>query len=116
MRVDWFEIQVPDLADAQRFYGAAFGWTFSPMGEGYVVATEGGAPVAGLSETPGDTAGRHVRVYLGTDELEATLEKITKAGGSVVQGRTLITEEYGWYATVADPTGLQFGLMTSKPA
>jgi predicted enzyme related to lactoylglutathione lyase len=41
---------------------------------------------------------------------------VEKAGGTVDTGRTLITEEYGWSATLVDPSGLKIGLWTSKPA
>src|SRR3954469_10431094 len=33
--VTWWEMPVADLAQAQRFYGTVFGWTFVPFGEGY---------------------------------------------------------------------------------
>ncbi|MEQ7123917.1 VOC family protein [Actinopolymorpha sp. B11F2] len=115
----WWEIQVPDLDVAQAFYGAVFGWTFEPFEDGFVVAkTADGTMVGGLDTSAGDAppAGRRVHVYFRSDDLEATLRAVQAAGGAVVQPRTLISEGYGWFATAADPSGLQFGLVTDKPA
>lgn len=117
--IAWFEIQVPELEQAKSFYGAVFGWTFQPYGEGFEMATSpDGQPVCGLDQSAGDVspAGRHVRIYLATDELEGLLSRVTKAGGTVVAPRTLIDEENGWFATIADPSGMHLSLMTFKPA
>jgi uncharacterized protein len=116
--VIWWEIQVPDLDKAQEFYRAVFGWTYEPFGEDFVIAkTSDGAMVGGLVGA-GDAspAGRHVRVYFAVQDMEATLRTVEENGGEVVDGRTLISEEYGWSATFADPTGIKLGLVTDQPA
>ncbi len=116
MSIAWYEIHVPDLDVAQRFYGAVFGWSFQPFRDGYAVASEGGRPICGLSADQGSPAGRSVRVYLATDELESVLDRVRTAGGEVTQERTLVNEEFGWFALFTDPSGLSLGVMTSKPA
>jgi predicted enzyme related to lactoylglutathione lyase len=117
MSVAWFDIQVPDLEAAKSFYGAVFGWTFTPFGETFVtITTPDGNMIGGMDQVTGEPAGRQVRIYLATDELEGVLSRVEKAGGTVDTGRTLITEEYGWSATLVDPSGLKIGLWTSKPA
>ncbi len=117
--VIWWEIQVPDLDKAQEFYRAVFGWTFEPFGEGFVIAkVADGTMVGGLVSSADDAppAARHVRVYFAVSDLEETLRTVEANGGEVVDGRTLISEEYGWSATLADPTGIRIGLVTDQPA
>jgi uncharacterized protein len=77
-----------------------------------------GAMVGGLDSSAGyaGPAGRRVQVYLRTDDLEATLSAAEAAGGTVVQPRTLVSEEHGWFATLADPSGIQIGVDSDKLA
>lgn len=117
MSVSWFDVQVSDLEAAKSFYGAVFGWTFTPFGETFVTITASdGNMIGGLDQVAGEPAGRAVRIYLGTDELEGVLSRVEKAGGFVEKARTLITEEFGWSATFVDPSGIKIGLWTGKPA
>ncbi|HEY9265122.1 MAG TPA: VOC family protein, partial [Mycobacterium sp.] len=47
----WIDLGTSDVARAQEFYGAVFGWTFESAGPdygGYVNAFSHGRPVAGL--------------------------------------------------------------------
>lgn len=116
-RVIWWEIQVPELEVAKAFYAAVFGWTYSAFGEGFVICHgPDGAMIGGLEQIDGEPAGRHVRVYVQTSDLEATLARVESAGGTVVQQRGVISEEYGWYALVTDPSGLTIGLCTDRSA
>jgi uncharacterized protein len=119
MMINWWEIQVPDLEQAKAFYGGVFGWTFKPFMDGYDGAhDDNGKMVCALSKVEGDPAGRHIHVVFEVGQgqtLEQILEKVTKHGGSVRAPRTLITEDMGWYATVADPSGLAFDFWTGDP-
>jgi predicted enzyme related to lactoylglutathione lyase len=113
----WHEFQVPDLTAAKEFYSAVFGWTYQPFGESFVICQNpDGQMVAGLDEVAAEPAGRHVRVYVESDDLEAALDRVAAAGGTVVHPRRVISEEFGWFALVTDPSGLTFGLSTSHPA
>jgi predicted enzyme related to lactoylglutathione lyase len=118
--VTWWELQVSDLEPARAFYGAVFGWTFQPFGDDFLMASApDGTPLGGLDGGTGkgeSPAGRGVRVYVQVEDLEATLAKVTAAGGAVTTPRTVITEEYGWFATFTDPSGLTLGLVSSNPA
>ena len=118
--VTWWELQVPDLEQAKAFYAEVFGWTFQPFGDDFVMAcTPDGIPIGGLDSGTGQgesPAGRGVRVYVQVADLEATTAKVTAVGGAVTTPRTLIADEYGWFATITDPSGLTLGLVTSNPA
>lgn len=113
-KVSWWDIQVTDLAEAQRFYGAVFGWTFQPMGDTYAVAAgPGGEPYGGLTTTgKGDVGGRGTRIYFTADDLEDVLGKVGASGGTVTTDRTEISPEMGWFAEFTDPSGVTIGLWT----
>lgn len=114
----WWEIGVPDLGRAREFYGEAFGWTFEEMYDGFLIAKDtAGAMVGGLErrDDPLPTGSRF-NLYFASDELEAVVDGVVAAGGSVVLPRTEVSPEYGWYARVADPFGTVLGITTEKPA
>lgn len=114
--VTWWEIQVPDLDAGKVFYRAVFGWTFTDFYPGFAICHgPDGAMIGGLDQVEEEPAGRHVRIYVQTSDLEATLDRVVAAGGTVVKPRAVISEEFGWYALVADPAGLTIGLSTSRP-
>ena len=115
--VTWWEIQVPDLAEAREFYGAVFGWTFVPFGDDFVICqTPDGTMIGGLEVGTGDPVGRQVTLYMQVRDLEATLERVTAAGGTVVRGHAVVSEDYGWSAMFTDPSGVKIGLVTDRPA
>src|SRR5664279_1327241 len=48
----WIDLVTPDVAGAQKFYGALFGWSFAEMGTDrgpYTLAYQDGMPVAGIA-------------------------------------------------------------------
>lgn len=85
--ISYIEITVADLAAAQQFYGRAFGWEFNDYGPQYAGIRAvgggdgelGGLGVGGhLTPGPGGTL-----ALLYSDDLEATLESVLAAGGTV---------------------------------
>jgi predicted enzyme related to lactoylglutathione lyase len=115
--VGWWELQVSDLTTAKEFYSAVFGWTFDAFGDGFaIIKGADGTMLGGIDQREGDPAGRAVRVYITVEDLESTLDAIRRAGGSVAQERTVIGEDYGWWALFADPSGLPLALHTNNAA
>lgn len=84
--IDYIEIPVTDLARAKRFYGEAFGWDFNDYGDEYVgIRKPGGAPdeeAGGFRPVDSVTPGG-VLVILYSDDLEASLERVRRAGGEL---------------------------------
>lgn len=120
--ISWWEIQVPDLDTAKKFYGEVFGWTFQSFDgmDGYEMAFVGEDMTGALHRHDGDPAGRRINVVFDADTrddhtLEDVLSAVATAGGTVLRHRTLIAEGMGWYATVSDPSGLVFDVSTSRP-
>lgn len=81
--IDYIEFQVTDLAVAQTFYGAAFGWTFTPYGPGYVgIQKPGGGEQGGLALVDSVHTGGPL-VVLHSEDLPKTEAAVREAGGVV---------------------------------
>lgn len=112
----WFEIAVTDLERAARFYETALdipirreNFFGTPMG---VFPSEapgvGGALVVDARLSPGAPSGS--LVYLNAEgKLDATLERIPRAGGEVVKPKTSIGDQ-GFIALVRDSEKNLIGL------
>lgn len=114
--ISWFEIRVPDVTRAQKFYTEVFGLTAQPWDQ-YVMLVDGeGRPRFALEQTTDTVApDGYLRSYLNSDDLEGDLARIERAGGRVERPRGLISEEFGWWALARDPFGNWLGLCTSAP-
>ncbi|GAA1728701.1 VOC family protein [Isoptericola hypogeus] len=89
--IDYVELPVTDLAAAQEFYAAAFGWEFVPYGPEYAGIRTGAetapAEAGGLRLAKAAELGRGGPfVLLFSDDLDATLAAVGAAGGEVVSG------------------------------
>lgn len=126
------EIPVREMERAAEFYHRAFGWEVEPVeweGEPYATvrmpagaAGEGGGgetedgdrgrPVVGVGLTTGRALGTDrplVVIHVEESPLEAVLERIAAAGGSVESGPQAIGD-MGRFARFRDPEGHLFGL------
>ncbi len=116
--ISWFEIPVTDFERAKAFYGALFDaelfvmpmagcmMGFLPMEQGSDGV--GGAIVQGEGYQPSDQG---TLVYLnGGANLQGMLDRVDPAGGRVLVGKTLITEEIGYFAIFLDPEGNKVAL------
>ncbi|RBY87192.1 VOC family protein [Blastococcus sp. TBT05-19] len=86
--IDYVELTVLDLQQAQRFYADAFGWVFTAYGPEYAGFRAPGSEreAGGLRLDPaGPRAGGPLVLLFSTD-LDATAAAVEAAGGSVVEG------------------------------
>lgn len=114
--IAWWEIRVTDLEAAKAFYGTVFGAKVTDMFPGYaMLAGDDGRPFGALELTTDAVPTQsYQNTYFGTEDLEATLGAIERAGGTVDKPRELISDEFGWWALARDPFGNRLGLCTSK--
>jgi hypothetical protein len=111
------EIPGHDTKAAGKFYAEAFGWKVeTEPGFDYTMFQAEGGPGGGFSNV-GDNMGLSTRpgdvlIYVGTDDIEASLAKIQSLGGKVVAPKTEIPQT-GWFAIFTDPTGNKIGLYTA---
>lgn len=95
----WVELSTPDIAAAKAFYAALFGWRSEtdPREEagGYTLAHLGDERVAALSPVyqPGQPPAW--TVSFATDDTDATVGKVTAAGGSQLVGPMDVFDQGG---------------------
>ena len=81
--IDYIEFHVTDVADAKRFYGAAFGWGFTDYGPDYAGIKGEGREIGGL--TKGDVMRGGPLVVLFSTHLDDSLKRVRDAGGKIVK-------------------------------
>lgn len=117
--VVWFEIRTEEPTRAMEFYSALFGWAFTPIEDRerayWLISTKEGTGTGGLVEQDGGD-GQAVMLYVGVEDLEATVTMATALGAWLEQPPTDISPEVGRYAILADPNGCRFGLWTPNPS
>lgn len=83
--IDYVELTVLDMAAAQRFYGAAFGWTFQDYGPDYCGLREpDGREFGGLRVDEAVATGGPL-VVLYSRDLDASVAAVRAAGGRIRQ-------------------------------
>jgi hypothetical protein len=82
--IDYIEFTVRDIPVAKRFYTEAFGWAFTDYGPDYAGIRGPGGEVGGLRQAEEVKQGGPLVVVYST-QLEASLEAVRSAGGTVVQ-------------------------------
>jgi predicted enzyme related to lactoylglutathione lyase len=114
--VGWNELSTRDPEGAKTFYGRIFGWEANDLemedGGTYTEWRVKGAPVGGMLDMRGrmpDEIPPHWGVYFGTEDTDATVEKVKVGGGELLFGPMDI--EPGRFATVRDPFGASFNVM-----
>lgn len=82
--IDYIEFTVRDLAEAKRFYAEAFGWRFTDYGPTYAGIQGADGEVGGMEQTDALRQGGPL-VILYSEDLEASLEAVLAAGGSLAK-------------------------------
>jgi predicted enzyme related to lactoylglutathione lyase len=109
----WNELSTTDLRKANDFYTAVFPWQIAPESSdtGTIYAVDGnivcGAHQAQEGEFPAWS------VWFTADDCDASTNKVTELGGSVVMPP--MDMDFGRGAVVSDPQGAVFGLAAVSP-
>jgi predicted enzyme related to lactoylglutathione lyase len=80
--IDYVEITVTDMDAAKAFYTSAFGWSLTDYGPEYAGIQGDGAEQGGLRL---DSAAHKPLAILYSEDLEATHDAVTAAGGTIVR-------------------------------
>jgi predicted enzyme related to lactoylglutathione lyase len=112
----WNELLTRDIAGAQAFYPAAFGWGVDEQdfaGMRYTIWQVAGAGVAGGMEM-GDQFPPEVPpnwgVYFSVDDADASADKAQQLGGAIMRPPSDIPD-VGRFAVIRDPQGAAFGII-----
>ena len=115
--ITWFEIGVSNLAPAQAFYEAVLGCTLRPEDMGpsqgavfpYTGEGIGGALMCGPSAPKAGLGG--ALIYLdASPSLDAALNRVVAAGGSIALPRQALPPGMGFFAHMHDLDGNRVGL------
>jgi len=106
----WHELQTRDFAGEVSFYEKAFGWQTEVMSDTeefrYTLLKAGEEQYAGVMDGTNyypEGVPSTWEVYIGVDDVDATIAKALELGGSVVQAAE--NSSFGRLAKIADPTG-----------
>jgi len=115
--VAWRELMAGDGEKAFDFYSAMFGWTKStamPMGEMgvYQLFAYEGADQGGMMTKPPQIPAPYWGYYFVVDSVEAAIERLTAAGGKVVNGPVEVPGG-AWIVNAVDPQGAFFSLTSA---
>jgi len=115
-RIVWHDLNTKDLEASKRFYGELFNWKFEKSDGPYVHIKSGEEMIGGIRQMD---ANEHMPTswlgYVAVDDVAATVDAITKAGGKVFMP-TRTMPNVGTFAVVADPTGAVFAPWKSARA
>ncbi len=108
------EIPASDPEGLFQFYKKVFGWTKQTsfnMGENsYLIFQEPCGLGGGMTNEQLSPSEAGILLYMAVEDIEPALRLIEENGGKVIKPKTLITEEFGYYAHFLDPQGNTMGL------
>lgn len=107
--IDYVELPVADLPVTRAFYEQAFGWQFNEYGPQYagIRAPSGDGEVGGLDATAGPDR-RAPLVLLYSADLDASVEAVRAAGGTILRGPYEFPGGRRFHFT--DPSGTELGV------
>jgi predicted enzyme related to lactoylglutathione lyase len=122
-RVVHFEIPYDDRKRAMEFYADTFGWQLNELTEmEYVLALTTPVDDNQMPKEPGAINGGLFKrsqeaprpvIYVAVESVDASIDKVTGAGGEIVTPRTEIPG-MGAYARVTDTEGNIIGIFESR--
>jgi uncharacterized protein len=108
-KINYVELPAKDLAATKAFFESAFGWSFVDYGPEYTAFSnqglDGGFFKSDLASSPQNGA---ALVIFYSNQLEATLAKVEKAGGSIV--RAIFSFPGGRRFHFTEPSGNEFAV------
>jgi predicted enzyme related to lactoylglutathione lyase len=114
----WYDLMTSDMAAATAFYTNVVGWSAVDSGlpgPPYTILSMGETMIGGLTSLTPEDAAQGSRAfwtgYVGVDDVDAYVVKVTDAGGSICKSPADIPG-IGRFAVVADPQGAAFILFT----
>ena len=106
------EFSTKDREADGSFYSELFGWQVTQMPEMNYATFETQEGVGGgLNPVTDQYPAGTVTVYVGTEDIDATLSKAEKLGGKILVPKSEIPG-VGWFAFFIDRSGNKIGLYT----
>ena len=116
----WIELMTTDQQAAMKFYQDAFGWQrgqtmdMGPMGP-YQIFNRHDRQLGGMMNKPKEMANvpPNWQIYFRVPSVDAVVERITQAGGRVING-PMDVPDGDRVLNAVDPQGAAFGLHSKK--
>jgi uncharacterized protein len=105
----WHELMTSEVPAAVAYYQKVVGWKTQPFDANYLMWVAKSGPMGGVHTLPAGQITPYWLPYVGTTDIEATVQQAQKLGGKVVTPVTDIPNA-GRYAVLADPQGATFGV------
>lgn len=115
----WADLVTPDLAQAERFYGGMFGWSFKDLHTAkifYAIASLDGRPIGGLLQQtvpPGEHRQSAWLTFLAVDDVDNSRKLALRSGATSVSEPKSYAGR-GRQAVLTDPEGAVFALLASS--
>jgi predicted enzyme related to lactoylglutathione lyase len=107
------EIPASDRDAAAKFYHGLFGWDYQHITEpSPYTMFQAGDTAGGITEVTEMSKVGDIRVYIGSDDVAADLQKAESLGGKAVV-QSMEIPGYGTIGIFSDPTGNLVGLFKS---
>ena len=108
----WHDLLTPNAAGAHEFYGKVVGWKTQQWEKdaSYTMFAARSGPVGGVTEVRSTTP--HWLPYIGTTNVDATVEAATRLGARVQTAPEPLPSG-ARYAVLFDPQGAAFGVYSS---
>lgn len=109
-KICYVEIPATDAETSADFYANVFGWKIRVRGDGQRAFDDATGAVSGswvLRRPPSSEPG--ILTYVMVDSIEATLAKVSAAGGQVATPLTPLSAGGDAFATFMDPAGNLLG-------
>ena len=108
-KINYVEFPAKDLDATKTFFQSVFGWSFVNYGPEYTAFENQGLDGGFFqSDLASSTANGAALIVLYSDQLEATLAKVEKAGGSIV--RPIYSFPGGRRFHFTEPSGNEFAV------
>ena len=110
-KICYLEIPTTDVDASANFYAKIFGWNIRVRGDGARAFDDATGAVSGtwiLGRPPTRDPG--MLTYVMVDNIDETLDEVSKLGGQVVTPRTSLGSGHQAFATFRDPAGNVLGL------
>ena len=112
--INHIEIQVASLKEAKKFYSTLFGLKVNILPQmNYAMWEAAKEPGGGMVEAKKIKHGG-TTVYFNVDNINTYLKKATELGGKVIEKKTAIGGDMGFYGLLQDPFGNKVGIWSNK--
>ena len=108
-KMNYVELPAKDLAATKAFFESVFGWSFTDYGPDYTAFENQGLDGGFFqSDLASSTEKGAALIVFYSNQLEATLAKVEKAGGSIL--RPIFSFPGGRRFHFAEPSGNEFAV------